>query len=175
MNNDKTYHKLWMDIATRVSEESRCIRRKVGAIAVKEGRIISIGWNGTYTGHDNCCEEKVYSSGDEGGWLDPEEIQQRWPYEEVSPDDFRVRRYMLKTKPEVIHAEANMIGKLAGSIESARDASIYTTDAPCLDCAKQLAVAKVKEVVYSIEYRDTAGIDYLKSCNIPVVRLDNNN
>lgn len=156
----------------RVSAESKCIRKKVGAIAVKEDRIISIGWNGTFSGHDNCCEEKIPGSG--GGWLDPDEFFERFPYEEYDPEIQMARRYGLKTKPEVIHAESNMIGKLAGSHESAKDATIYVTCAPCLDCAKQLAVAKVKEVIYNEEYRGTEGIEYLHSCNIPVIKLNNN-
>lgn len=139
--NDRKYDDLWMDIAFRASLESRCTRRKVGAIAVKEGRVISIGWNGTYPGHDNECEEEIIGS------------------------DGQITRV---TKPTTIHAEANMLGKLAGCHESARDAIIYSTDAPCLPCAMELAVARVREVVYSIEYRNTAGVEYLRSCGIPV-------
>jgi len=157
-----------MDVATRVSAESKCIRKKVGAIAVKEDRIISIGWNGTAPGHDNCCEEKLLASG--GGWLDPDEIFERYPYVDENNN-----RYGLRTKPDVIHAESNMIGKLAGSHESAKDATIYVTCAPCLDCAKQLVVAKVKEVIYNEEYRGTEGIEYLQKCSIPVTKLEDNN
>lgn len=135
----KTYHTLWMDIAIRISRESHCIRKKVGAIAVKDDKIISIGWNGTYAGHDNCCEDPVDGQ--------------------------------LVTKPTVIHAESNLLGKLAGSYESAKDATIYVTCAPCLECAKQLAVAKVKEVIYNEEYRGVEGIHFLKSCNIPITQL----
>lgn len=172
MTQPKTYHKLWMDIAIRVSTESKCQRRKVGAIAVKDDRIISIGWNGTHPGHDNCCENKIYMDHDAGGWLSPEEIYERWPYVEVDPETkLPTIRYRLETKPEVIHAESNMLGKLAGSHESAKNASIYITLAPCLECAKQLAVAKVKEVIYNEEYRGTEGVDHLRKCNIPVFKL----
>lgn len=145
--NDRKYDDLWMDIAFRASIESHCNRRKVGAIAVKEGRVISIGWNGTYPGHSNECEEVK--------------------------EDFSGQEYTV-TKPTTIHAEANMLGKLAGCHESARDAIIYCTDAPCLSCAMELAVARVREVVYSIEYRSTQGIEYLRSCGIPVSKLENN-
>lgn len=155
-----------MDIAIRVSRESHAKKRQVGAIAVMEDRIISIGWNGTFSGHDNCCEYKEYSSGDEGGWLDPEEITTRWPYEELTPEGI-IRRYTLKTKPEVIHAEANLLGKLAGCSESVRGATIYITYAPCLDCAKQLAVAKIKDVVYNEENHRVQGVEYLRSCGVP--------
>lgn len=52
-------HSLYMDIATRISEMSYAQRKKVGCIAVKDGRIMSMGWNGTPSGFDNECEEMV--------------------------------------------------------------------------------------------------------------------
>jgi deoxycytidylate deaminase len=107
-----------------------------------------------------------------GGWLSPEEIIAQWPYETHDADLDVNMRYRLVTKPEVIHAESNMLGKLAGSHESAKGATIYITCAPCLECAKQLAVAKVKEVIYNEEYRGTEGVNYLLSCNIPVEKYD---
>jgi len=143
MYDDRKYDDLWMDFAFRASLESKCNRRKVGAIAVKDGRVISLGWNGTHTGHPNECEDVTH---DEAG------------------------NEVLTTKPAVIHAEANMIGKLAGSAESARGATIYITDSPCLDCAKQLAVAGVGTVVFFNDYRDMRGVEHLKACNVPVVR-----
>lgn len=52
-------HNLYMDIAVRVSEMSYAQRKKVGCIAVKDGRIMSMGWNGTPAGFDNACEEMI--------------------------------------------------------------------------------------------------------------------
>lgn len=52
-------HNLWMDIAERISQMSYAQRKKVGCVAVKDGRIISSGWNGTPYGFDNTCEEEI--------------------------------------------------------------------------------------------------------------------
>jgi len=52
----KKYDNMYMDIAKRISMMSHCDRRKVGAVLVRDGRIISMGWNGTRAGEDNCCE-----------------------------------------------------------------------------------------------------------------------
>jgi len=52
------YDNMYMDIATRVSMMSYCNRRKVGAVLVRDGRIISMGWNGTRAGENNCCEDE---------------------------------------------------------------------------------------------------------------------
>lgn len=149
MSNNR--HKLWMDIAERVSQESYCIRHKVGAIAVKDHKVISIGWNGTFSGHDNCCETYEVIEQSEAG---PDTVEKDG------------KHFKLVTKREVIHAESNMLGKLAGSYESARDASVYVTLSPCIECAKQLAIAGVKEVVYLDEYRDSTAIEYLNRCGV---------
>lgn len=73
-----------------------------------------------------------------------------------------------KTKPEVIHAEANAVAKLARSNELGEGSAAFITHAPCLSCAKMLYSAGVSEVVYSQSYRETGGVDFLEKCGIPV-------
>jgi len=75
-----------------------------------------------------------------------------------------------KTNPEVIHAEANAVAKLARSNESGEGSVAFITHAPCLSCAKMLYSAGVSEVVYSQGYRKTEGIDFLVNCGIPVTQ-----
>ena len=77
----------------------------------------------------------------------------------------------LKTKPEVIHAESNAIGKLARSSESGEGASMYITHAPCFDCAKLIHVAGIKKVFYREAYRSTEGIEFLNKSNIEVEKI----
>ena len=77
----------------------------------------------------------------------------------------------LKTKPEVIHAEVNCLCKLAASNESGKDAAIYITHAPCIECAKMIYASGIKEVFYKVEYRDKRGIEFLKECNLEVTKL----
>ena len=125
----------FMDTAERFAQLSSAKRLKVGAVVVKDNRIISIGYNGTPAGWDNCCEEDIYD--DNGDWLKNQ------------------------TKAEVIHAEANAIAKLARDGESGLGADIFITHAPCVQCAKMIYGAGIKNVWYRESYRDDAGVVFL--------------
>jgi dCMP deaminase len=137
--------KAYMDVAQRFSELSSAKRLKVGAIVVKDDRIISIGYNGMPSGWDNTCEEVVEVHEDGG--------------------------VVTKTRPEVIHAEANAIAKLARGNESGDGSSMFLTHAPCIDCAKQVYTAGIKKVYYQNSYRDTQGIDFLEKCGVVVENI----
>ena len=137
------YIKAYMDVAKRFSKLSSAQRLQVGAIAVKDDRIISIGYNGMPSGWDNCCEDEVIENG--------------WPG--------------LKTKPEVLHAEMNCLMKLAKSTESGEGAVMFITHTPCIDCAKGIYQAGIKEVYYDREYRDSAGVDFLEKSGIPALSI----
>jgi dCMP deaminase len=135
-----------MDVAQRFSELSSAKRLKVGAIVVKDDRIISIGYNGMPAGWDNICED-VVEIHDDGG-------------------------IVTKTKPEVIHAEANAIAKLAKGNESGDGSTMFLTHAPCIDCAKQMYTAGIKSVYYLNSYKDTLGLDFLTKCDIMVSKVE---
>jgi dCMP deaminase len=163
----------YMQTAEIFAELSHARRLHVGAIVVKDDRIISIGYNGMPAGWDNDCEDKEYMSIDAGGWLDPNEIVQRWPFEStVEEDGTDIGRYRLKTKPEVLHAETNCIAKLAKSNESGMGATMFITHAPCLDCAKLIYQSGIGHVLYRNSYRDTSGITFLEKSKIIVEKLD---
>lgn len=170
---EKERHNLYIDIASRVAEESHARRLQVGSIIVKEGRIISMGWNGMPSGWINNCEN-IEWMGDAGGWLSPEEIEERWPYEGIYMDssgEEYVTRYKLVTKPEVLHAESNAIAKLAKSTESGVGADLYVTHAPCIDCAKLIHQSGITRVFYGSDYRSADGIQFLINSNIEVKKL----
>lgn len=148
-------------------------RLHVGAIVVKDDRIISIGYNGMPSGWDNNCEDKEYMNGDAGGWLSPEEILERWPNQEqmLPKEDNLWRRYVLKTKPEVLHAETNAIAKLAKSTESGDGAKLFVTHAPCLDCAKLVYQSGINSVYYRNSYRSQEGLDFLEKAGVQVNKV----
>lgn len=131
-----------MDIARRTAELSSARRLQVGAIVVKDDRIISIGYNGMPAGWDNNCEHELFDA-DEG--------------------------HTLVTKKEVLHAETNAIAKLAKSSESGLGADLFVTHAPCMDCAKLIYQSGIKRVHYGMAYRDDSGIRFLKQSNIEVI------
>ncbi|MCD8555363.1 MAG: dCMP deaminase family protein [Bacteroides graminisolvens] len=76
------------------------------------------------------------------------------------------------TKPYVLHAEANAITKIARSNNSSDGATMYVTDAPCIECAKLIIQAGIKRLVYSKEYRVEDGINLLKKAGIEVIYLN---
>lgn len=77
----------------------------------------------------------------------------------------------LKTKPEVLHAEANAITKLAKSNESGQNAAIFITHSPCMDCAKLIYQSGITTVYYKNDYRESKGVDFLIQSGIEVNRL----
>ena len=135
----------FMDTAERFSQLSSAKRLQVGAVVVKDNRIISIGYNGMPAGWTNECEE-VIEVHEDGG-------------------------VVTKTKDEVIHAEANAIIKLARDGESGNGSSLFCTHAPCVQCAKMIYGAGISKMYYRNTYRDTSGIDFLIKCNIEVEKI----
>jgi dCMP deaminase len=128
------------------AELSHARRLHVGAIVVKDDRIISIGYNGMPAGWDNDCEDQTYDE-----------------------DGFHIT---LKTKPEVLHAETNAIAKLAKSNESGMGATMFITHAPCLDCAKLIYQSGISSVLYRNAYRDTSGVTFLERSGIQVEQIN---
>ena len=134
-----------MDVAKLYAERSHAQRIQVGCIIVKDNRVLSIGINGMPSGWDNSCETKVIHD-----------------YGTRSPV------YKLVTKPEVLHAETNAIAKIARSSESCEGATLYTTCAPCLHCAKLIYQAGITRVIYGHKYKSNKGLTFLEKCNIIV-------
>ena len=164
----------YMKVAETFAELSSARRLHVGAIVVKDDRIISIGYNGMPSGWDNNCEDKEYMDQTAGGWLSPEEIKEQWPWSEQQlpkTEDLPWLRYRLKTKPEVLHAETNAIAKLAKSTESGMGATMFITHAPCLDCAKLIYQSGINHVLYRNSYRSDDGITFLEKAKVKVEKI----
>jgi dCMP deaminase len=142
----------FMDTAERFAELSSAKRLQVGAVVVKDNRIISIGYNGMPSGWTNECEHWVDVSAEDRIWTDADKV--------------------LKTKDEVIHAEANAISKLAKSGDSGDKADLFCTHAPCVHCAKMIYGAGIKKVYYRNSYRDDLGLQFLQKCGIDIEKTD---
>lgn len=156
-----------MAVAKVYSELSYAERLKVGAIIVKDDRVISIGYNGTPSGWSNECEEIEFVDDSED--LDyAVMVAEGWTFGAYREMAGWTKR---KTKPEVIHAEANAVAKLARSVECGEGASMYITHSPCFECAKLIYTAGIKKVFYENQYRTTEGINFLKKCNVDVEEL----
>lgn len=168
------FKEAYMKTAETFAELSHARRLHVGAIVVKDDRIISIGYNGMPAGWENDCEDKVWDTG-AGGWLDPDEFLERFPYVEYNEEAEEEYRYGLKTKPEVLHAETNAISKLAKSTESGNGAAMFITHSPCLDCAKLIYQSGINSVFYRNHYRSDDGIKFLEKSGVRIEKLDINN
>ena len=151
----KKYIEFYMNVAKNVANMSYAKRLKVGSILVKDGNIISFGWNGMPSGWDNNCEDEVIND----VILKSDEIGTSYPIEYTKE---------LKTKPEVIHAEMNCLLKVAKSNNSSKDSVMFLTHSPCIDCAKQIFTAGINKLYFGEHYRSTEGIQFLKKCNIKV-------
>ena len=132
-SKQRKYDITYLKMAQEWGNLSYCERRKVGALIVKNNRIISDGYNGTPSGFENFCE-------DDDGY----------------------------TKWYVLHAEANAITKVASSTQSCDGATLYITLSPCKQCSKLIYQAKIKRLVYAVQYKDTSGIEFLKKAGIIV-------
>ena len=147
---------LYADIADKVAELSHARRLKVGAVIVKDDRILSYGYNGMPKGFDNNCENEIAK--EEECLLD------------VGGPPYIIKTISYVTKPEVIHAEINAIAKVAASSDSTKGATIFITHAPCADCAKMIIASGIEKVYYETDYRDETGINMLKSAKIEVLK-----
>ena len=136
----------YMATAKIFAELSHARRLHVGAIVVKDDRIISIGYNGMPAGWDNNCE-----------------------FDFTHP---QTKLTELVTRKEVLHAEANAITKLAKSNDSGLGADIFITHAPCMECSKLILQSGIRRVYYGDQYRDDSGIQFLKQSGIEVTKVD---
>ena len=138
----------YMKTAETFAELSHARRLHVGAIVVKDDRIISIGYNGMPAGWDNNCEYEVTAE---------------------TGDDYET---ILKTRPEVLHAESNAIAKLAKSSDSGNGADLFVTHSPCIECAKLIYQSGIRRVYFGENYRDDAGIKFLKASGVEVEQME---
>jgi len=131
MNNNSTrpgWDVYFMDIAKVVASRSNCMKRKVAALIVRDKRVISTGYNGTPRGTRNC---------NEGGCP---------RCNNLAPSGTALDECLCS------HGEENAIVQASYHGVSLKDATIYTTFAPCLMCAKMIINSGIREVVYNMDY-----------------------
>lgn len=156
----------YLRIAKIWGENSFSRRNKVGAIIVKDGMIISDGYNGTPKGFDNNCENEVKCDVESDSLDGGASICKTY-----NNDCSKCPHHYLVTKPEVLHAEANAITKVAKSTNSSDGSTLYVTLSPCLECSKLIIQSGIKRVVYNEVYRNTDGLELLKKAGIEVEQI----
>lgn len=136
-----------MDIADLVSRRSTCLRRRVGAVAVKDKRVLATGYNGAPSGIPHCLEV---------GCLREQEGIPSGERHELCRG---------------LHAEQNVIIQAARHGVSIQGASLYCTNLPCAICSKMLINAGIIEIFYREGYADALSETLLKAARIPVIPL----
>ncbi len=134
-----------MKIAGQVSERSTCLRRRCGAVLVRDKRILATGYNGAPSGLAHCGEV---------GCL-------REKYGVQAGERHELCRGL--------HAEQNAIIQAALHGVAIRDATIYTTHQPCSLCAKMLINAGVTDIVYQEGYPDELALQMLEEAGVALV------
>jgi dCMP deaminase len=140
----------FMKIADDVSTRSTCIRRMVGAIIVKEKRILSTGYNGAPTNVSHCTEETCL----------------RTKYNVPSGERHELCRGL--------HAEQNAIIQAAYHGVSIKDASIYVTHQPCSICTKMLINAGIKKIICKLPYHDLLAEEMIAEGGIELITYREN-
>lgn len=137
----------FLGIAKLVSERSTCLRRKVGALVVKDRRILATGYNGTPSGIRHCREvgclrEKMHVPSGE-------------------------RHELCRG----LHAEQNVLLQASLHGVSLKNSVLYVTNQPCIICTKMIINAGIKEVVMSESYPDKMALEFLKEAKIKVRKI----
>ena len=146
MRNDWTTY--FMDIADRVAQRSTCLRRKVGAVAVKDKRIIGTGYNGAPSGLRHCAE---------AGCLRQELGIPSGQRHEIC---------------RAVHAEQNVLVEAARFGIPLLGAELYCTTLPCLICAKMLVNCGIRRVFYREKYDDQMTLDLFNDAGIELVQIN---
>lgn len=141
------WNEYFMDITILVSKRSTCLRRAVGAIIVKDKRILATGYNGAPSGIRHCGEVGCLR------------------------ETMKVESGQRHELCRGIHAEQNAIIQAAYHGASIKDASLYCTNLPCIICTKMIINAGIKKIYYQEGYADELSQDMLAEAGIEVIRL----
>lgn len=148
VNNRPSWEQYFMDITCLVARRSTCIRRAVGAIIVKDRRVLATGYNGAPSNVRHCSEvgcmrEKMNVPSGE-------------------------RHELCRG----IHAEQNAIIQAAYHGASIKGASLYCTNQPCSICAKMIINAGIVRIVYQSGYADPLAIEMLNEAEVELIHLE---
>jgi dCMP deaminase len=142
-----SWHEYFMSITELVAQRSTCTRRYVGAILVRDKRIISTGYNGAPTGISHCLDVGCLRE------------QQGIPSGE--------RHELCRG----LHAEQNAIIQASLQGSTVGGATLYCTNMPCSICTKMLINSKISEVYYREGYADTLSSSLMAEAGIPLIQL----
>lgn len=147
MSNRKSWHKYFIDIAKDVSTRSTCLRRNIGAVIVKDKRILTTGYNGAFHRYKHCIDVGKCLKGDMPSGTG-------------------------HSLCNAVHAEMNAIVQAAKFGISLDGASMYITTPPCSLCTKLIIQSGIKDIFCIGSYPDEKSIEQLNFAGIKIIRLD---
>ncbi len=147
-SNRPSWHEYFMGITDLVASRATCVRRRVGAVLVKDKRILCSGYNGAPAGVSHCQDT---------GCL-------RAKLNVPSGEKHELCRG--------VHAEQNVIIQAAYYGIQVNEASLYCTTQPCSICAKMIINAGIKKVYYKDGYDDSMTMDMFDQANVELLHLD---
>jgi dCMP deaminase len=138
-------HKYFFNVALLTSSLSTCISKQVGAVLVKDNRIIATGYNGVASGKKHCNE--------------------------IFTEPFNRELHHTWSIFNELHAEENLISLCAKNGIKTKNSKLYLTLSPCITCAKIILAAGISEVHYIKEYdKDSEGLGFLEDNKIPCIK-----
>ncbi|MHB8098100.1 MAG: deoxycytidylate deaminase [Sulfuricurvum sp.] len=163
------YDSALMSTAYTFAKESYATRLKVGAVLSKDGRILATGYNGTISGMNNSYEDvvdtvacRICKGSGKAEVLYPKSLMDLQCIDCEGTGNIQV----LKTSDFTLHAEQNLITFCAKHGIPTNNTTIYITHSPCKQCAKLIVQSGISEVVYSQDYKDSDGLNFLTECSV---------
>ena len=142
-----SWDEYFMNLATQVATRSTCTRRQVGAIVVRDKRILATGYNNVPSGIEHCTTRGCLR------------------------DELKIPSGERHELCRGIHAEQNAIAQAARNGVSTEGASVYCTTQPCILCAKVMINAGINEIVYAGDYPDDLALELLDAAHITLRTL----
>jgi dCMP deaminase len=139
-----SWDEYFMQIAGLVAQRATCMRRKVGAVIVKNKRMLATGYNGAPSGMEHCLEIGCLR------------------------DRLKIPSGQRHELCRGLHAEQNAIIQASLYGISVKDGTIYITNQPCVICAKMLINAGISEIVIAGNYPDAMAMEFLKEAGLKV-------
>ena len=143
-----TWDEYFMQIVELIKTRSTCLRRQVGALIVKDKRILSTGYNGASMGCKHCSEIGCLR------------------------EQLKVPSGQRHELCRAIHAEQNAIVQAAYSGTSVKGGTLYVTNQPCVLCSKMIINAGIKKIVFNGDYPDELAMEMLKEAGIRVIKFE---
>lgn len=155
------WNNLFMNVAKLYGDHSTCAKIKVGAVIVKNKRIISTGYNGVSSGHEHCID--IFKK----RW-EEEHSKEFKTFEDYRQSSIFLEEHAKFSDSNENHAEANAI---LFSKQDLTDCSVYVTYSPCTYCAKLIITSGIKKVYYKYVYGSGSGIETLTKNGVEVEKI----